>query len=39
MPTSTGESAMKFLCLAYGDEAGWKALGADEQAALLAWMR
>ena len=27
---------MKFLCLAYGDEAGWKALGADEQAALLA---
>ena len=27
---------MKFLCLAYGDEAGWKALGEPERAAALA---
>lgn len=27
---------MKFLCLAYGDEAGWKALSEDEQRELLA---
>lgn len=27
---------MKFLCLAYGAEADWRALSADEQAALLA---
>ncbi|MEO8670744.1 MAG: YciI family protein [Tahibacter sp.] len=26
---------MKFLCLAYGDEAGWKALSKDEQQELL----
>ena len=26
---------MKFLCLAYGAEADWRALSADEQAALL----
>ena len=27
---------MKFLCLAYGAEADWRALSAEEQAALLA---
>ena len=27
---------MKFLCLAYGSEADWKALSAQEQAELLA---
>lgn len=27
---------MKFLCLAYGDEAGWKALGEDQKAQALA---
>ena len=26
---------MKYLCLAYGAEKDWKALSADEQAALL----
>ena len=27
---------MKFLCLAYGDEAGWNALSADEKREVLA---
>ncbi len=27
---------MKYLCLAYGDEKGWKALSKTEQQALLA---
>lgn len=27
---------MKFLCLAYGDEDGWKSLGKDAQRAALA---
>jgi len=27
---------MKFLCLAYGDEAGWKALSEEERRELLA---
>jgi len=27
---------MKFLCLAYGDEAAWNALSAEEQQELLA---
>lgn len=27
---------MKFLCLAYGDEEGWRALSASEQAKALA---
>jgi hypothetical protein len=27
---------MKFLCLAYGDEAGWNALSKDEQREVLA---
>lgn len=27
---------MKFLCLAYGDEDGWNALGKDEQREALA---
>src|SRR5690349_20740847 len=27
---------MKFLCLAYGDEAGWQSLTADEQRDALA---
>jgi hypothetical protein len=27
--------AMKFLCLAYGDEKDWKALSKDEQTTLL----
>lgn len=27
---------MKFLCLAYGDEAGWKSLSEDEKREVLA---
>ena len=27
---------MKYLCLAYGDEAGWKALSENEKAEVLA---
>ena len=30
------ERAMKFLCLAYGDENAWNALTTGEQDALLA---